>query len=98
VTTAEVLMLEKESPRCKPRGPELSCQGRNQHGATQKGSRKLSLCGTHPETLTRRDLLKQERRSPPEEVAAYNPYLLHKAQPGLYILKVYNVFRLFGDI
>jgi len=33
-----------------------------------------------------------------EEVAAYNPYPLHKAQPGLYILKVCNVFRLFGDI
>ncbi len=51
---ARILMSGKESTWCKPRGPGFSCQRRNQHGATQKRSRNFSLCGTHPETLTRR--------------------------------------------
>jgi hypothetical protein len=109
-TTAEVLMLGKESPWCKIEAPEFSCQGRNQHGAKSRrqnshvreginmvqtegagilmSAKESTWCNTEKiqkfffvrntsRNADEKDLLKA-RGNKREEVAAYNPYLLHK--------------------
>ncbi len=97
VTTAEVLMLEKESPRCKPRGQNFLMSGKESTWCNTERIQKLSLCGTQSRNADEKGSPKA-RGNNREEVAAYNPYPLHKALSGLYILKVHISSRLFGDI
>jgi hypothetical protein len=73
-------MLEKESPWCKPRGQKLSHVREGINMVQHRKDPETFFVRNTSRNADEKDLLKQgPTKDKREEVAAYNPYPLHKA-------------------